>query len=130
MWGLIQMGFGYLGAYLVYGFAIQCKDDADRFEDLQTLESRGLVFVKCYGFDDDVRYFLCWKRVFRGGEYWKPSFMSETPQCQHSIGSAKDLLEIEQSFEREMVQKVCQKYHITYAEPKWTTLLTAGMGIY
>ena len=122
------MGFGYLGSYLVYGFRInddECEERNERdeyFENFQQLSENGNIFIKEFGCEEDTKYFLCWKTVFRGGEYWDPHWLKESDQCKHTIDLGK-MAEIENSYNEDEVRKVCAKYQLVYKEPCWQTLI-------
>lgn len=133
-----KMGYGYLGAYLVYGFPLEFKSSEEsedseeddelrmRNHDFHVFEEN--IFIKEWGFEEDHKHFLCWKCVFRGGRYWEP-WQTPTENCKNSIDLEK-MREIEESYDEEYVREVCEKYGIEHRAPSWQTLITVGQMLY
>lgn len=125
------MGYGYLGSYLAFGFLVDDNEFEDGFEDFYELgyHENNSVFVKKFGYGEDYHWFLCWKKVFRGGEYWHPDFMSETSKCSHTI-TLEQLQEIEESYPEDLIRKICLQYNWVNKKPFWQTLITVGPCLY
>ena len=126
------MGFGYLGAYLVYGIELSDEESVQFFQqiehDTENHETSN-IFIKHYGIDDFEKYFIYWKCCFRGGGMWNLSFIRSTDNISNKI-NIDQMKIIEDSFDEFQMKEFCKKYDILYKNPQWQTLVCCGQCIY
>lgn len=135
------MGYGYLGAYLAYGFQVNkmprrnSEDDSDSDDELECMDAclyrlRDDVYVKRYGTDETPCYFLFWRQCFCGGGFWENRKPNSDRITSLPVSSCSVFKEVEDSFRAETMKEVCDDFGIEYEEPKWQTLITFGQMIY
>lgn len=134
------MGYGYLGCYFAYGFRLKdkahdrCEKDMDETDggSLQSWKKNKNILIKIFGFDEsgnEPSSFMCWQKVFIGGEVWRTEYNLVEDLVEDEITPAA-LSEVEAAYDAEAVKAFCKQYDIEYNDPKWKMLYCLGQCIY
>lgn len=151
------MGYGYLGAYMGYGFPICAKHHKDhtRFQAYiheerkenawESVDAclytpvderfRNKVFVKIYGFEEDSLGFLCCSKPIRSGLFWGTK--------GKLVHKAASLQEMEDEWDAKLVAvfmkafpELQPNHHVIKVvkrapyRPAWHSLIVAGDALY